>query len=121
MPTINTIRIRHATRETVQHKMIQCGCHNAWPASCETNLLLVMTAFGQFARIVEPIKRNLFTRPSDIESGPRKWIKRFIEACQLISKLTRSKPLRTYQPLEPPDCITHASLLKSSCVTAETR
>ena len=80
-----SIRIRHATHKTVQHGVIQFGRHNAWPASCEPNLLLMMPAFGQFTGRVEPIRRYLFTCPADIESGLRKWIKRFMEACRLIA------------------------------------
>lgn len=77
---------RLTPHKAVQHGMIQLGRHNAWPSGCQPNLLLVMPAFGQFAGRVEPIERQLFTRPTEIESGPRKWIKRFMEASRLIAR-----------------------------------
>src|SRR5882724_1172157 len=55
-----TIRFRNAiedvwkaAQEGIQYRMIEPRSHNAWAIGCQSDLLLVMPALGQFAGIVE--------------------------------------------------------------------
>src|SRR6267154_2030648 len=64
-----------------------CGMvtRDATAPSGRSNLLLVMPAFGQFARRIKPVQGSFFSCPTDVKRGGSKRIERFMKAGALFA------------------------------------
>jgi len=77
--------MRQSPRKAIKDWVIQIRRHNAGPICGQSNLLLVMPAFGEFASRIKPVQRFFFSRPTDIERGRSKRVERFVKAGALFA------------------------------------
>ncbi len=71
--------------EAVENRVVEVGRHDAGEMDGVTDLLLVMPAFSEFACGVEPVERDGFSGPTDVEQGGRKRVEGFVEVGALAA------------------------------------
>ncbi len=77
--------MRQSPHETIKDRVIQIRRHNARPTCGDSNLLLVMPAFRQFASSIKPVQGCFFSCPANSESGRSKRVQRFVKTGTLLT------------------------------------
>src|SRR5438445_3456477 len=82
-----SINMWQSPHETIKDRVIQIRRHNSGPTSGESNLLLVMPPFSQFASSIKPVRRCFFACPAYGERSGSTRVERFVRTAALLTSL----------------------------------
>jgi hypothetical protein len=77
--------VRKPADKAIEDRMVQLRRHDARTVGRIPDLLLVMPAFGELPRGIEPVEGSRFSGPTYVEHRRREGVKRFVEVGALAT------------------------------------